>query len=55
MAIKAIAYSYWRRIKDKARSFAALLFTLKEKGSLPNGTAPRTRTLSRSRAAFPTV
>lgn len=23
MAIKAIAYSYWRRIKDKARSFAA--------------------------------
>lgn len=22
MAIKAIAYSYWRRIKDRARSFA---------------------------------
>lgn len=24
MAIKAIAYSYWRRIKDKARDFAAV-------------------------------
>lgn len=30
MAIKAIAYSYWRRIKDKARSFAATPATVKE-------------------------
>ena len=30
MAIKAIAYSYWRRIKNKARSFAATPATVKE-------------------------
>lgn len=30
MAIKAIAYSYWRRIKDDARSFAAVPATVKD-------------------------
>ena len=30
MAIKAIAYSYWRRIKNKARSFAATPATVKD-------------------------
>lgn len=30
MSIKAIAYSYWRRIKDDARSFAAVPATVKD-------------------------
>lgn len=30
MAIKAIAYSYWRRIKDRARSFTSIPFSVQE-------------------------
>ena len=30
MAIKAIAYSYWRRIKDGARSYDSVPETVKE-------------------------
>lgn len=28
--MKAIAYSYWRRIKDKARTFASIPASVKE-------------------------
>ena len=40
---------------ERSPSCVALPSILKAEASLPSGTAPRTRTLSRSKAVFPTV